>query len=72
MINQSGDIYHVPQFLTDISVTNNTWPPVLITTIPQGWQCPVCKKVHAPWVAGCDCYQTISMKGERWENHESR
>lgn len=21
----------------------------------EGWQCPVCAKVHAPWVAGCDC-----------------
>lgn len=23
---------------------------------PQGWQCPVCLKVHAPWVAECDCH----------------
>lgn len=23
--------------------------------VQQGWQCPICKKVHAPWVSGCDC-----------------
>lgn len=23
----------------------------------QGWQCPVCRKVHAPWVASCDCHK---------------
>ena len=22
---------------------------------PMGWECPRCSKVHAPWVAGCDC-----------------
>lgn len=22
-----------------------------------GWECPVCGKVHAPWVAGCDCHE---------------
>lgn len=22
---------------------------------PQGWQCPACRTVHAPWVASCDC-----------------
>ena len=21
----------------------------------QGWQCPVCSKVHAPWVPACAC-----------------
>ena len=27
-----------------------------ITGAPrQGWQCPRCGKVHAPWVAHCDC-----------------
>lgn len=25
--------------------------------IERGWQCPVCGKVHAPWVSGCDCHQ---------------
>ena len=25
--------------------------------VQQGWQCPVCGKVHAPWVSECDCYK---------------
>jgi hypothetical protein len=28
--------------------------------IPQGWQCPVCKKVHAPTVLECDCQRMYS------------
>lgn len=25
---------------------------------PQyGWVCPKCNKVHAPWVAGCNCHE---------------
>lgn len=28
--------------------------------IRQGWQCPVCGKVHAPWVSACDCHITIA------------
>lgn len=31
------------------------WITQYNNTIPQGWQCPVCKKVHAPWIASCDC-----------------
>jgi len=23
--------------------------------IPQGWQCPVCKKIHSPMVVECNC-----------------
>ena len=23
----------------------------------QGWQCPICNKVHAPFVAACDCHE---------------
>lgn len=27
-----------------------------LRVIPQvGWQCPCCRKVHAPWVQFCDC-----------------
>src|SRR5690242_7106308 len=25
--------------------------------IPTGWQCPVCRKVHAPHVDSCDCHE---------------
>ena len=24
-------------------------------TTPTGWQCPLCGKVHAPWVPSCVC-----------------
>ncbi len=24
--------------------------------ILQGWQCPVCKKVHSPFTRNCDCH----------------
>lgn len=23
--------------------------------VPQGWQCPKCMKIHAPFVVGCSC-----------------
>lgn len=27
--------------------------------VQQGWQCPVCGKVHTPWVSECDCHRVI-------------
>jgi len=27
------------------------------TEAERGWQCPVCKKVHAPFVPGCNCHE---------------
>ena len=26
----------------------------------QGWMCPNCGKVHAPWVASCACHVNIT------------
>ena len=28
--------------------------------IPQGWQCPQCKKIHAPQVLGCSCRPVVT------------
>lgn len=28
-----------------------------ITTPQQGWQCPACLTVHAPWKSYCGCQQ---------------
>lgn len=25
-----------------------------MNNVQQGWQCPVCKRVYAPWVSSCD------------------
>lgn len=29
--------------------------------IQQGWQCPRCLKINAPWVSQCPCY--VEPKG---------
>lgn len=28
-------------------------------TATIGWECPKCGKVHAPWVAECDCHLSV-------------
>lgn len=28
------------------------------SSAPQGWVCPNCKLVHAPWSPSCNCMQT--------------
>ena len=43
--------------------------------IQQGWQCPVCGKVHAPWASECDCHKvtahgTPSINTD-WTHHET-
>ncbi len=30
--------------------------------IRQGWQCPVCNKVHAPFVVACDCHERRDVR----------
>lgn len=31
------------------------YPPVVVPDYPQGWLCPRCSQIWAPWVAKCDC-----------------
>ena len=28
----------------------------------EGWICPKCGKVHAPWVPECDCYKQTNTQ----------
>lgn len=32
-----------------------------MSTIPQGWQCPACKVIHAPSVTECACVAVQPM-----------
>ena len=56
------------------------WDEYYITGAQQGWQCPICKRVHAPWVPHCDCdtysitttNTTNPMKIEPNDYHRSR
>ena len=31
--------------------------------IPQGWQCPVCTKVHNPMIPNCECHKKKTSQG---------
>lgn len=33
-----------------------------VSGVQQGWQCPICSKVWAPWVKSCDCNGTYAIK----------
>lgn len=53
LCNQTTDGSH------EINCPNNVIPVVEYSgwehENPIGWECPRCGRVHAPWVAGCDC-----------------
>ena len=38
---------------------SNTLP-----TVQQGWQCPLCGTVYAPWVYKCGCKQVVSVPAQ--------
>jgi hypothetical protein len=42
-----------------INLTASNYPQ----PIRQGWQCPVCRKVHAPHVNECDCHKRRIVGG---------
>ena len=31
------------------------------TNVPCGWQCPVCKRVYAPWVEACERHISVPV-----------
>ena len=32
----------------------------------QGWQCPVCSRVNAPWVAQCGCHNRHNYTNDQY------
>ena len=43
--------------------TSTTWHcPYTRPKAEQGWECPRCGRINAPWVRQCDC-----SRGDKWE-----
>ena len=62
------------------STTTNYSCPYLRSKAEQGWECPRCGRINAPWVRQCDCTRgtydydkwTITptwADGEWWKTH---
>lgn len=46
--------------------TNATWRcPYTQPKAEQGWECPRCGRINAPWVRQCDCSR--NDKWEKWD-----
>ena len=46
---------------TTITYPAVTWP-VPLALVPQGWQCPCCRRVYAPHVSTCSpCSEPVSV-----------
>ena len=42
--------------------TSTTWRcPYIQPKIEQGWECPRCGHINAPWVRQCDCSNTWTI-----------
>lgn len=54
------------------------WGPIwytrdISTSIQQGWQCPCCKTVYAPWIKSCKCQKAssrITINNPYWSEEE--
>jgi hypothetical protein len=56
---------HTPQVTVTIPTTI-IGPAITLTpfpSVPQGWQCPLCRNVFAPHVSSCGCANTVSVYG---------
>jgi len=40
---------------TDTSTSTTAYTQVASPSIEDGWRCPRCGKINAPWVRQCDC-----------------
>ena len=53
---------HTPQVTVTINPMLPTLPSMTFTPFPfvrQGWQCPLCRIVHAPDVLSCPCTHAL-------------
>ena len=51
---------------TTSTSTNTTWRcPYTQPKAEQGWECPRCGRINAPWVRQCDCSR--NDKWEKWD-----
>lgn len=48
-----------PQMATVPDMTPMPQPIVM-----QGWQCPLCKTVHAPWAKACTCSTPMYVRSD--------
>jgi hypothetical protein len=46
------------------------WPPQ--GYIAQGWQCPICQAIYAPWVIKCESCGSESGAGKKPEMTEEQ
>ncbi len=54
-IGSSADTGGVTWYKSDLSVDAVNTPSCWPAAAPQGWQCPVCKRVNAPFISQCPC-----------------
>lgn len=40
---------------SDQSISSTAYPPKQSSPIAQGWECPRCHKINAPWASQCNC-----------------
>ena len=50
---------------TSTSTTASQWQTYNNYKAEQGWECPRCGRINAPWVRQCDCSR--NDKWEKWD-----
>lgn len=56
-----------------VTTGENTNYTIKTEFLQQGWQCPACKKILAPWMPNCNCHETITITyGKQVVSRENR